>query len=102
TESPQLVLFRPRTQIADSNVAVLVRSRRPIDEILPEVRAAVSALDPRVPVLYDGSERDVMAMAFLPSNAAGIALSAFGVLAVLLAITGVYSIAAFAVSRRTR
>jgi len=102
TESPQLVLFRPRTQIADSNVAVLVRSRRPIDEIVPEVRAAVSALDPRVPVLYQGVAKDVISLAFLPSTAAGIALSAFGALALLLAITGVYSIAAFAVSRRTR
>jgi predicted permease len=102
TESPQLVMYRPRTQGFDTNVAVLVRSSRPMSEVLPQVRAAISALDSRAPVLYQGAARDVMAIAFLPSNAAGIALSAFGALAVLLAITGVYSIAAFAVSRRTR
>jgi predicted permease len=102
TETPQLVLFRPRTQLLDTNVSVLVRSSTPINELVPQIRAAVVALDPRVPVLYQGAAKDVIALAFLPSNAAGIALSAFGALAVILAITGVYSIAAFAVSRRTR
>jgi predicted permease len=102
TEAPRLALFRPRAQVTDTNVYVLVRSDRPGEQIMPEVRSVVTAIDPRVPVLVQGAAKDVMALAFLPSNAAGIALGVFGALAMLLALTGVYSIAAFAVSRRTR
>jgi predicted permease len=105
TESPRGALYRPRTQAVASDassVGVLVRSTLPAAQIVPQVRAALAALDPQVPVLYQGSANDVMAIAFLPNNAAGIALGAFGLLALLLAVTGVYSVAAFAVSRRTR
>lgn len=101
TEAPQLALFRPRRQVNDTTVAVLLRSDLPADQLVPQVRAAIASIDARVPVLYQGPLKEVMAVAFLPSNAAGIALAAFGLLAVLLTVTGVYSVAAFAVSRRT-
>jgi ABC-type antimicrobial peptide transport system permease subunit len=39
--------------------------------------------------------------AFLPTRAAAIALSAFGVLAIMLAATGIHGLVAYAVSRRT-
>jgi len=102
TEAPQPALFRPRAQVADTTVAVLVRSDLPPEQVTSQIRTAIAEIDPRVPVLYQGPAEDLMALAFLPSNVAGVALGAFGALAILLAVTGVYSIAAFAVSRRTR
>jgi hypothetical protein len=102
TESPLLSVFLPRRQVNDTNVTVLVRSDLPPEQIVRQVRAAIAAIDGRVPILYEGPVRDVMSLAFLPSNAAGVALTAFGLIALVLALTGVYSLAAVAVSRRTR
>jgi len=41
-------------------------------------------------------------LAYLPARAATAALSAFGVLALMLAITGIYGLTAYTVSRRVR
>jgi predicted permease len=104
-ESPQPVLFRPRAQGTGddvSSVGVLVRSALPPDVIVPQVHAAIAAVDPGVAIIYQGSASDMMAVAFLPTNSAVIALTAFALLGLLLTVTGVYGVAAFAVSTRTR
>ncbi len=44
----------------------------------------------------------MLSLAYLPVHAAVIALGAFGMLAVMLAITGIYGLSAYAVSRRVR
>jgi len=44
----------------------------------------------------------MLGFAFFPAHAAAIALSAFGVLAIMLAATGIHGLAAYAVSRRVR
>ena len=53
-------------------------------------------------MVYKGTLRDVTSLAFLPAQAATIALSAFGLLATVLALTGIYGLAAYTVSARTR
>src|SRR5438034_10197376 len=43
----------------------------------------------------------MLGFAFFPTRAAAIALSAFGILAIMLATTGIHGLVAYAVSRRT-
>src|SRR5437588_10748482 len=43
----------------------------------------------------------MLGFAFLPTRAAAVALSAFGLLAIMLAATGIHGLVAYAVSRRT-
>jgi ABC-type antimicrobial peptide transport system permease subunit len=65
-------------------------------------RRAIAALDPDMPLYGTGSLKQLLGLAFLPSRAAAIALSAFGVLAILLAATGIYGLVSYSVARRVR
>jgi ABC-type antimicrobial peptide transport system permease subunit len=58
--------------------------------------------DPALPVYGLGPWEEMLGFALFPARSATIALSAFGVLGLLLALTGVYGLAAHSVARRTR
>jgi len=49
-----------------------------------------------------GSLRQMLGLVYLPMRAAAIALGAFGILAIMLSITGIYGLSAYTVSRRGR
>ena len=73
----------------------------PETETLDEIRGAISRLDPELPLYGGGSLEHMLGFAYFPSRAAAIALSAFGVLAIVLAATGIHGLVAYSVSRRT-
>jgi hypothetical protein len=58
-------------------------------------------MDARLPVYGTGSLVNMLGFALFPMHAAAIALSAFGILAILLAVTGIHGLVAYAVARRT-
>jgi predicted permease len=101
-EAPQPAMFRPAAQSYSSTTALLVRSSLPTGVLTRELERIVIGLDRRVPILARGSLSDTIAIAFLPARAAGVALGAFGVLAVVLAVVGIYGLAAYSVSARAR
>jgi macrolide transport system ATP-binding/permease protein len=102
TEAPRPALFRPAAQSYNATTTLLVRSRLPEAEVAGQLRKAIGDLDGRLPLYGVGSLTQMLGFAFFPSRAATVALSAFGVLAIMLAITGIYGLAAYAVSRRIR
>jgi predicted permease len=102
TESPQLACFLPMLQRYSPDVVLIARSGRSESELAAEMRQAVSNLDPQLPVFGVGNLREMIGMVFLPMHAAAIALGAFGLLAIMLSITGIYGLAAYTVSRRAR
>ena len=101
-EAPQPVMFRPVAQSYSSTMVLLVRSSRSGPLLQREAERIVTGLDPRVPLLSRGSLAGAIAVAFLPAQAAGVALTAFGFLAALLAVIGVYGLANYSVSARTK
>jgi ABC-type antimicrobial peptide transport system permease subunit len=59
-------------------------------------------LDSDLPSYSTGGLDHMLSFAFFPTHAAAIALSAFGVLAIMLAVTGIHGLVSYAVARRVR
>jgi len=74
----------------------------PEQELVNLLRRSVLELDPAISIFAAGSLTDQLGLVLFPARIAGIVLSTFGLLAVVLAATGVFGIVSYAVSRRTR
>jgi predicted permease len=102
TESQQPVVFWSILQAYNSTTTLEVRSSLPPSEMIGEIRRTISQRDPELPLYGVGPLDKMLGFAFLPTRAAAIALGSFGVLAIVLAATGIHGLASYAVSRRTR
>ncbi len=102
TETPQPAVFFPIQQQFSSTIVLMARSSRPEAELAAEMRQAIARLDPHLAVFGVGGLRPMLGLVFLPMHAAVITLGAFGVLALMLSLTGVYGLSAYTVSRRSR
>lgn len=102
TEDQVPAVFLPIAQSPDSDTVLLVRSARPSSEMIPAMRRAIASVDPVLPVFTLNSWPDGLSLATLPARAASVALGVLGGLAMMLAVTGVFGMASYTVSRRMR
>ena len=100
-ESPQPVVYLPLSQNEQAKIVFAVRSYRPANEMVPAIERALNAIEPNAPVTVQ-SWWDALANQLFPARAATIALGAMGVLAAMLALTGILGMAAYNVSRRMK
>jgi ABC-type antimicrobial peptide transport system permease subunit len=96
------VLFLPSMSAYQALTTIVVRSTLPDTEVLAQLRSVVRSMDPRVPLQLEGRLTDAMGFAFLPARSAAIVLGAFGILAVVIAVLGIYGVAAHVLAGRTR
>jgi predicted permease len=101
-EDPRPVVFQPILQRYNSNTMVAVRSRLPEEQVAGELRRAIASLDEGLPIWGAGSLKQYVRMAWFPSRVAAVALTAFGILAVVLAATGIHGLVAYSVARRQK
>ena len=101
-ESATPAVFNPETQWYNSTTVLSVRSSLPEGETAAAIRQVAARLDPALPLYDVESAQEMTWISLLPSKVAAIALGVFGVLAMLLAATGLYGLVAYAVSRRSR
>jgi predicted permease len=102
TESRSPAVFWPMLQHNNFTTTLEVRSSVASEQMVREMRRAVGALDPLLPLYGTGSLNQMLGFAFFPTRAAAVALSAFGVLAIMLAVTGIHGLVSYAVARRVR
>lgn len=100
-ESPQSAVFLPLSQNAQSQAVCVVRSRLAPKQIAVALEHTLSAMEPNVPIT---PERwlDALASVLFPARAATVALGVMGLLAAMLAVTGIFGMAAYGVSQRMK
>jgi predicted permease len=103
-ESPQPVVYLPLTQNEQrGGLVFVVRSPRAHNEMAPALERTLSGLEPNALIKVQ-SWHDVLAgvNALFPARASTAALGVMGLLAAMLAVTGIFGIAAYNVSRRMK
>jgi predicted permease len=100
-ESPQPAVYLPLTQSERSETVFVVRSRRAPSEMAAALERSLSGIEPNVPIAVQ-SWPDALEGELFPARAATVALGVMGLLAAMLAVTGIFGMAAYSVSRRKK
>jgi len=100
-ESPQPVVYRPFSQSEPSDMVFVVRSRRALGEMTAALESTLSRIEPNAPITVQ-SWPDALGSELFPARAATVALGVMGLLAAMLAVTGIFGMAAYSVSRRMK
>ena len=102
-EGAQPCLYAPLEQFYRANyrIAAHVRTSGPAEAWLPAVRREVRSVDPNVAIFAEMPLAEYIRAALLAQKTAASLLTVLGTLALLLAALGLYSVMAYAVSRRT-
>ena len=100
-DSQQPAVFLPLLQTENGVAVFVVRSQRAANEITAELEHTLTGLEPNAQVTVQ-SWPDAIAGTFFPAEAAAVALGVMGLLAAMLAVTGIFGMAAYNVSRRMK
>ena len=92
---------RQRPPYRTASVTYAVRSRTALAGTFAALRGAVRAVDPEVPVVLAGMEELVLGTV-ADRRFTMLVLATFGVLALVLALVGIYGVVSYAVAQRSR
>ena len=100
-ESPEAAVYRPSSQEVGGQVVFVVRSQRAPNEIAQDLQHTLAGIEPNAP-LSVRSWPDALSAVMFPARAATVALGVMGLLAAMLAVTGIFGMAAYGVSCRMK
>jgi predicted permease len=92
--------YVPLAQQYRSRVSLLVKTTGSTS--IPQVRALVRQMNPNLPVTNAMALEQVTALGLVPQRIAAAVAGTLGVVGLLLAAIGIYGVASYTVSRRTR
>jgi predicted permease len=98
-ESPQAVAYPPVSQNEQSETVFVVRSRLALNEMRAALERTLS--EPNVTITVHNWS-DTLDGELFPARAATVALGVMGLLAAMLAVTGIFGMATYSVSRRMK
>jgi ABC-type antimicrobial peptide transport system permease subunit len=101
TESPQPAVFLPLSQNDQVRPTFVVRSNRSQNEMAPAIERALYTVEPDALITVQ-SWPDTISGVVFPARAATVALGVMGLLAAMLAVTGIFGMATYNVSRRMK
>lgn len=101
TEEAQSAMFLPILQWPGNSQWIVVRAIENPQQIAPAITSALHQLDPGLPVNVE-TRYDEMATSLFPAQMATLSLGIMGGMGAMLAITGIFGMAAYSVSKRLR
>jgi predicted permease len=101
TEDPQPAMFLPILQSPSSQTYLVVRSDLDPAQLVPAIRSRMRDLDAGLPV-YIGPWNKELETKLFGSRMAAMTLGVMGVMGAVLSLTGIFGMAAYAVSKRLR
>jgi ABC-type antimicrobial peptide transport system permease subunit len=101
TEEPRAAMFFPLAQNTDGDTTLVVRSQAPASDVAAKLNRVLTSIDSSMPIVLR-TWQDQLALVLFPARVATAALSVMGLLAAMLAITGVFGMSAYTVSKRLR
>jgi predicted permease len=100
-ETPQPVAYPPFSQSDADDGVFVVRSPRLPNEMAAALQHTLSSIEPNLSISVQ-SWPDALADEFFSARAATLGLGIMGLLAAMLAVTGIFGMAAYSVSRRMK
>ena len=101
TEDATAAMFFPLAQWNDNYTTLVVRSNRSTAEMAAQLAPMIAKIDASLPVKIE-SWPDELALVLFPARVATVALGVLGLLAGMLAVTGIFGMASYTVARRLR
>jgi putative ABC transport system permease protein len=101
-EEPYSELFIPAAQEARWSYYVTVRGERDAAALMPSIRRIIHDADPAMPIADVGTMDERLAAARAPQRFRATLISVLGLVALFLAVVGVYGVMANAVADRRR
>jgi predicted permease len=100
-EPQQPVVLLPLLQTENGVAVFAVRTTRAQNEMVTALERTLSAIEPNALITVQ-TWPDAMARVLFPARAASVGLGVMGLLAAVLAVTGIFGMAAYNVSRRMK
>jgi predicted permease len=101
TEDPETAMFFPILQSPSKQTWLVIRTPRDTQQMTTAIRRALRNVDASLPVYVQTRYAEMDAMLFA-SRMATITLGIMGGMGAMLAITGIFGVAAYSVSKRLR
>lgn len=101
TENPRPAMFWALAQNNENECTLVVRSARSPAEMAAALNTMIEKIDTSLPVTIENWP-DAMALVLFPARVATVALGVLGLLAGMLAATGIFGMASYTVARRLR
>lgn len=102
SEAPQPFLYQPFLQAYSPDQNLVVHFTGDAAPVMAAIRAEVRALDPSLAVSQFETLQQHMELPLFAAHTTGLLLGVSGLLALVLAVSGLYGVIAYSASRRTR
>jgi predicted permease len=94
-------IYMPAHATRVEGMRFVVRSGRPLESLLPDIRRAIRSVDPELPMVDVATMREVIGRTITLERAASRVTAFFAASALLMALLGVYGIVAYSIRQRT-